>query len=156
MYACSQCEKQFDSFSKLGGHVSGHSRRNKIRVVKKINHICEICELSFENGRILAGHIRAHKTIFEDIRKDSTRKSFILRTTKHQCQICNLESWQDKPIPLELDHIDGNSSNNSRDNLRIICPNCHAQTDTYRGKNMGKNPDKKRASTLKKYYGLYR
>ena len=39
--------------------------------------------------------------------------------------------------PLEVDHIDGNSENNSEDNLRLICPNCHSLTASYRGANRG-------------------
>lgn len=42
-----------------------------------------------------------------------------------------------QPIPIELDHIDGNPENNELDNLRLICPNCHAQTPTYKGANKG-------------------
>lgn len=57
---------------------------------------------------------------------------------EHQCSSCNLREWQGKPIPIELDHIDGNHSNNNLSNLRLLCPNCHAQTDNYRGKNIGK------------------
>ncbi len=53
-----------------------------------------------------------------------------------QCESCKLTEWLGKPIPLELDHIDGNNSNNSLNNLRILCPNCHALTPTYRGKNI--------------------
>lgn len=51
---------------------------------------------------------------------------------KHQCSNCKLERWLDKPIPLELDHIDGNHSNNTLSNLRLLCPNCHTLTPTYR------------------------
>lgn len=40
-------------------------------------------------------------------------------------------------IPLEIDHIDGNSENNSEDNLRLVCPNCHSLTSTYKGANRG-------------------
>lgn len=39
--------------------------------------------------------------------------------------------WRDKPITLQLDHIDGNNLNNTLGNLRIMCPNCHSQTDTF-------------------------
>ena len=54
---------------------------------------------------------------------------------EHKCYSCKLEEWLDKPIPLELEHIDGNSSNNRIENLTLLCPNCHSMTDTYRGKN---------------------
>lgn len=57
------------------------------------------------------------------------------RNWEHKCSVCNLTTWNEKPIPLEIDHIDGCHSNNTYENLRAICPNCHAQTDTYKGKN---------------------
>jgi hypothetical protein len=53
----------------------------------------------------------------------------------HRCSGCDLELWLGNPIPLELDHIDGNSSNHLLENLRLLCPNCHALTSTYRGRN---------------------
>lgn len=52
------------------------------------------------------------------------------------CMICGLNPlWNNKPLSLQLDHIDGNSDNNNPNNLRLLCPNCHSQTDTYSGKN---------------------
>lgn len=57
---------------------------------------------------------------------------------KNQCYVCNLFEWQGKPIALHLDHIDGDRKNNVIENLRILCPNCHSQTDTYCGKNIKK------------------
>lgn len=68
-------------------------------------------------------------------------KLFREKIKEKQCEICKGITWNDKDIPLELDHIDGNHYNNELKNLRILCPNCHAQTTTYcgRGKNRKKN-----------------
>lgn len=64
------------------------------------------------------------------------KKRLILEELKeHKCEKCLLTEWNNLPIPIELDHIDGNKYNHLWENLRILCPNCHAQTETYRGKN---------------------
>lgn len=55
----------------------------------------------------------------------------------NECSICKISEWNNKPLNMELDHIDGNRSNHKLQNLRLLCPNCHAQTDTYRSKNRG-------------------
>lgn len=51
------------------------------------------------------------------------------------CEGCTLTTWKGLPISLELDHVDGDHDNNELSNLRVLCPNCHSQTPTYRGKN---------------------
>lgn len=66
-----------------------------------------------------------------------TAKAFILKERGRVCEKCNLSNWNGEPIPIELDHIDGNHQNNSLDNLRLLCPNCHAQTATYKIRNIG-------------------
>lgn len=51
------------------------------------------------------------------------------------CEICGIKEWNGKPLQCQLDHIDGNRYNNNLENLRIICPNCHSQTETFCSKN---------------------
>lgn len=54
----------------------------------------------------------------------------------YKCERCGLEKWQDEKIPLEIHHIDGDEINSDLNNLQVLCPNCHALTDNYRGKNI--------------------
>lgn len=68
---------------------------------------------------------------------------------KNECVKCGTgPKWQGEPLTLELDHIDGDNRNNERENLRILCPNCHSQTETFGGKNI------KRIKPERKYYCL--
>ena len=68
--------------------------------------------------KVLRGYIERHQVI------------------EYKCQQCGCDgNWQGGIISLEVDHIDGDNTNNEVSNLRYLCPNCHALTDTYRGKN---------------------
>ena len=58
----------------------------------------------------------------------------------HKCEVCDNFEWNGRPIALEIHHIDGDSLNNDLDNLQLQCPNCHAQTENYRGKNINQKP----------------
>ena len=66
-------------------------------------------------------------------------KRYIFEKYQNKCCLCNWSKINPytNTIPLEIDHIDGNSNNNSEENLRLICPNCHSLTSTYRGANRG-------------------
>lgn len=75
---------------------------------------------------------------------NKTIKRYLIEKHGHVCSTCKNMEWNDQPIPLEVEHIDGNSENNSLDNVVMICPNCHAQTPTYKGKNKGKGRWKRR------------
>jgi hypothetical protein len=57
---------------------------------------------------------------------------------ENRCDICGLEDWQGKPIIIHLDHINGIRDDHRLENLRMLCPNCHSQTETYGAKNKGR------------------
>ena len=60
----------------------------------------------------------------------------------HRCEQCQLEQWFDNPIPLEIHHKDGDKLNNELDNLQLLCPNCHALTANWRGRNVSTGKEK--------------
>lgn len=73
-----------------------------------------------------------------EISERTTLKKYLRELhNKNGCFICDITTWQGKELPLELDHIDGDASNNKPDNLRILCPNCHSITDTWKARNKG-------------------
>lgn len=69
-------------------------------------------------------------------RFSNTISKYVKRVKGCKCESCGIENWQGKPITLHVDHIDGNRSNNTLENLRVLCPNCHSQTDTYGHRNV--------------------
>jgi 5-methylcytosine-specific restriction endonuclease McrA len=64
-------------------------------------------------------------------------RDFVIRRDGYQCSVCSNDTWNDKPITLWTDHIDGNAANNQPDNFRLVCPNCDSQSATFGGKNYG-------------------
>lgn len=67
------------------------------------------------------------------------RRALLASRIEERCKVCSIGTmWNGKPIRLQIDHCDGNPINNTVDNLRFLCPNCHSQTDTYGSRNIGK------------------
>lgn len=85
---------------------------------------------------------------------DATRRYALLRERGRRCEVCGLAEWRGQPIPIQMDHIDGNSDNNSPENLRLLCPNCHAQTPTFTRRNKGNSRSKRNIARRERYHGV--
>lgn len=66
---------------------------------------------------------------------------------EYKCQNCGIDSWKGHHLSLQLDHINGNKFDNRLENLRILCPNYHSQTDTFCAKNRTKQNNNKKPNT---------
>ena len=65
-------------------------------------------------------------------------RQYVLEQQAGRCALCSCESrWNDAPLTFVLDHVDGDASNNARDNLRLVCPNCDSQLPTFKARNRG-------------------
>jgi hypothetical protein len=73
-------------------------------------------------------------TPFTELGMENRRRR-VFEEQNYCCNKCGINEWQGFKISLELEHKDGNSSNNNRENLEGLCPNCHSITDTWRGRN---------------------
>lgn len=107
-------------------HFTGQLWRNSPNVEPKdltgTKEKYELNEVFTKNSpvtqKVLRGYVERHNII------------------EYKCQNCGCDgTWQNGIISLEIDHIDGDNTNNEVSNLRYLCPNCHALTETYRGKN---------------------
>lgn len=72
-----------------------------------------------------------------EIEDRRTLRKILSKEIKDVCFECGIKEWNGKELSLQVDHINGDASNNNPDNLRLLCPNCHSQTDTYVAKNKG-------------------
>ena len=83
--------------------------------------------------------LEEYLTNSKDIQTSKIRKKILKEGIKpHRCEYCGNKEWMGMPIPLELHHKDGNRNHNELSNYELLCPNCHAFTDSYRGKNSRK------------------
>lgn len=160
MYKCDVCEKEFKSHRQLNGHKSVHREGGRYSVSrrKKEATCCPKCNTLTFNPKYCSNKCqREHEwdLRFEQITNgevfpEQQMKRYLLETRGEKCEHCGIGSeWNGKPLTLQMDHIDGNSDNNTLDNLQILCPNCHTQTHTWCGRN-------KKNTKRNKYNRIYR
>ena len=96
----------------------------------------KIIKLFLENNYFNNGNIKIPNII----------RNFLYKKSNFRCEVCGYEGYNLKTgnTILQIHHIDGNSKNNSPDNLQVICPNCHAKTENYMALNKGKSGRDKR------------
>lgn len=120
-------------------HLGKLAARFKVPIIQ-IWRKCKVLGLEFTNGgggskakipldEILAGDHPYYQTL--KLKKRLIREKIL----ENKCSCCGIEEWQGNPITLQLDHVNGDGSDHKLSNLRLLCPNCHSQTDTWCGKN---------------------
>ncbi|MEU5954072.1 HNH endonuclease signature motif containing protein [Streptomyces sp. NPDC047525] len=83
--------------------------------------------------------VEQEPTTARRMQSDRLKRAMTELGVVERCAICGTDPlWRGHPLALEVDHIDGDWRNNRMENLRLLCPNCHATTDTYRGRAKGR------------------
>lgn len=131
--------------SKFCSRSCSVSYNNKIKPKRLLTRKCVICSKLIQSKYKYCGSCRLntqHNKLEDYLNNtimirtcDLKKLLFKLGLKQNVCEICGIDSWNNKPICLQLHHIDGRKNNNSLDNLQILCLNCHSQTDNYGSKN---------------------
>jgi len=158
-----KCNKEHDGTFGSGKFCSRACANSRVKTDETKRKVSESVKLAFKEGRLKAPvynltaeqvekSIAKRKKTFNDkllvedfsnLTFERLRKRVILEQNG-KCNKCGLSEWLGQEIPLELEHKDGNNTNNERKNVEVLCPNCHSLTPTWRGRN--KNKSEKRAA----------
>ena len=152
------CGKEAN-FKLKNGKSCCSSRTNSCSAIRAKNALGLKCAYSEGKRKVIFNEEHRNKSIAS--KKEKAKDSFLSKNSynsnlaiknillnslnwENKCSQCNITEWNNQKLIMQLDHIDGNNSNNQIENLRLLCPNCHSLTSTYCGKSI--NTGKKRIS----------
>lgn len=131
-----------DTLRKLGVNLSGNNGETLKRKIEEYQ--IDISHFTFHSNLP-----KAKKDVNDYLTENSTIHTFKLKERlircglkENRCEVCGLDSWMGKPISCQLHHINGNNTDNRLENLQMLCPNCHSQTDNYCGQANKKEEEK--------------
>lgn len=161
MKCCPNCGKEVKPQNKFCNSSCAASHNNKlyrkrVKQIKKcincekvlekaqVKYCCRECQVSNYKNSVIIPKIQKG-----EYRDSTTLKKYLFDIRGEKCEECaQVPFWNGKKLCLQLDHIDGNSDNCNLSNLRILCPNCHTQTETFTSRN-------RKNSERNKYFRQY-
>jgi predicted nucleic acid-binding Zn ribbon protein len=137
-------------YEKRDQKFCGHSCRATLKNQTRERHdavkrTCVVCDTPTHNPKFCSLKCQAieraslmiERIEAGDVTDRKVLKWHLIKQRGHRCECCRNTEWLSAKIPLELEHRDGDASHNKPDNLALLCPNCHAQTPTAKGRNRG-------------------
>ena len=145
---CLKCQKVHDGSYGSGKYCSRSCANSRVRdEAFKSNHSKVMKRVYREHPEYILKRTEASHTPEAKAKRRATFRAKFkfedlslpikkarLREEIGRCEVCGIDEWRGEKITLEVHHIDGDRSNNTKDNLQVLCPNCHSLTDNWRGR----------------------
>jgi Zn finger protein HypA/HybF involved in hydrogenase expression len=125
-------------YKSKGGAVTGVIKKRIDKLSVNTSHFSKYSIKNTENRNKPLDEILVENSTYTN--NTSLKKRLLSEGLKtYACEVCNISTWLSKPLSLQLDPMNGINTDNRLENLRLICPNCHSQTETFSGRNASHN-----------------